>query len=65
MLESRNIAKKDVLLELALELAKDKTIKFNYTQFERDMANNRSLDALRKDLNETNLISHYPDFLHL
>jgi len=53
MLESRNIAKKDVLLELAFELAKDKTIKFNYTQFERDMANNRSLDALRKDLNET------------
>jgi predicted DsbA family dithiol-disulfide isomerase len=65
MLEGKNIAKPEVLHEIALALAAESAGGFNAAQFSADLKSDEGMNALRKDINETNThhISRFPTLI--
>lgn len=62
MLEGKNIAKQEVLLEVAEKLAAQKPALFNHTQFQADLENGNGQEAFRQDLEKARYhrIGRYP-----
>lgn len=52
MLEGKNIAKQDVLVELATDLFKEPASRLNIAKFITDLENDNGIEAFRKDLQE-------------
>ncbi len=65
MEQGRNIAKYDVLYDVAKHLAISKPHLLDYTRFSRDMQNENGLEAFRKDMQEIQLsgISRFPSMV--
>lgn len=65
MLYGKDITKADVLLEIAHDLAKDKSLAFNEKLFKQHLLGNEGMDAFRKDLQQVKYrgVKRFPSLL--
>jgi predicted DsbA family dithiol-disulfide isomerase len=65
MLDGKNIAKENVLIEIAEKLTNEKKNNFDLKRFQADLKNDNGLEAFRKDLQETQYrnIKRFPTFI--
>lgn len=65
MLHGKNISREEILLEVSLQLSKEKEYGFDPSRFKKDLENDNGIKAFRKDLEEVQYrqINRFPTFI--